>query len=314
MQKLFFSIVLCFSFLFFSNSVFGQNDKKEKPIAPYDEKIGDWDIVIPIDSSLVFDDDIFIFIYVNGGPWRLPSEITERGVEMIHPSELFLWQKVEGENGAGEYDFQAIFFDPRYPFPYNIVHKTQSLSFSAPTLDLNLRWENMNYHLKAKTTIYFKNLDDFEINEEESYFYTIDVLSDSIIKGSEKKFPVNYRNYEFSGEKTMERDQIAIDKQYVAFSLRLDNDDGQAKLYGHVLSTFFVEGTTIVTNNPTGRGAVTFHSYDNQPRNAIVSNCMNFIETTVIQSGEPYWLPNNTPSGLCLIFMEGFTTAKIVKY
>jgi len=294
-------IVLSFLFFCFSNSAFGQMDKLEKKIIPYDSQIGDWDIVIPLPTDLVTEEIYDISISVSGGTFELPAQITEKGFELIHPSELYL------NDGIGYY-FTATYHDES-----GQKQETAPLSMCAPTLDVYFGWTALDYKLSTKVLV--SDINDFTPNMDNSYFYTIDVLRDSIMEGTNKNFDARYWNSEFIGEKTISTKDIAIDMQYVGFLLRLDNDDGQVRLRGNYLSAFMVEGFFVITHNLTGRGAITPYMFDNKPRTAtIIYETGAKVQDVIFQSDEPYWPPEGSPSGKYFAeIRKGFTTGQFMK-
>jgi len=290
-------LFVSFSFLFFSNSAFGQMDKIDKKIIPYDTEIGDWDILIPLPSNASPDTDYEIFIAVNG-VWYLPAQLTDRGIELIHPSELFLHEGVD-------YYFKAIFVNSA-----GQVQQTEPLTLFAPDLEISLSWKVKNSDLKTEVEV--SDTEGFVANLEESYFSTIDDNTDSIIHGEYKKFPVTLKNDKFFGETHLQEESIATEKQYLIFSLRLDNDDGQAKLYGNELSALLVKGDFKLTRNLIGQGSFTPFFGDNIPKKGyIVSMSGQVVRELTLQSDEAIWL-EDLPSGQYGLYIKGYITEKIV--
>ncbi|MFA7285970.1 MAG: hypothetical protein WC011_03985 [Candidatus Paceibacterota bacterium] len=298
MKKLFFFVVIYVVSFSVSNSAFGQIDKMEKKIIPYDFQIGDWDIAIPLPAGKSLDENYEIYLCVNGD-WCLPAKLTDKGIELIHPSELFLRENEE-------YYFKAVFVDST-----GQVQQTEPLTLLAPDLEISLSWKVKNSDLKTEVSV--SNTEGFVTNLEESYFSTIDDDTDSIIHGEYKKFPVTLKNDKFFGETHLQEESIATEKQYLIFSLRLDNDDGQVKLYGNELSALLVKGDFKLTRNLIGQGSFTPFFGDNIPKKGyIVSMSGQVVRELTLQSDEAIWL-EDLPSGQYGLYIEGYPTKKIVK-
>jgi len=298
MQKLFFSIVLFVSFFCFSNFTFGQIEKMEKKFISYNSSIGDWDIIIPLPPSVIPNQNYEMYLCVNGG-WCHPAEYTKKGIELIHPSDLFLWEGVD-------YYFKALFVDET-----GQVQQTEPLTMYAPDLEISLNWKVKNSDLDTEVSVL--GTEGFTPNLVESYFSTIDDDFDSIIHGEYKKFPVSFRDEKFFGHKFLKAEEIATEKQYVTFSLRLDNDDGQERLYAHELSALLIEGHFKIIHNLTGRGAFTPFFEDNIPKEGyILSMNGQIIQKIVLQSDEPVWL-EGFASGQYLLYVKDYKPQKIIK-
>lgn len=308
MKKLFFFSLL---FIYFSGnlSVFGQVDKEDRQkqnILSYNKVLNDWDLVIPIDQEFLDSTrregvELIAFIIVNSNFWVLPAEVTDRGVELMHPSDFTIWE-------GREYSFCAFIFNYESGF---LEHKTDWFEFFAPKLNLKLQWNINNQTLRTEGIMSASSL-GMNLNYEESYFYTVEQDIDSILYGQENTFPV-MKGMNLLGEKTF-TEGMPPRKQFVGLAVRLDNDDGEPKLYGHILSTFLVEGFLVVTNNPVGVGPIMLYTYDNMPRQAIVYDSMGrYVDNPVLVSGEMYWLPTSTKSGVYYIRVPGIGTAEIVK-
>lgn len=299
-MKTFFFSFLVFFFSFFSLS-FAQISNKEKPIVPYNKEIGDWDIIIPIPMGIKPNLDFEPFILVNNN-WKLPAEFTENGIELIHPSELFLWSELD-------YFFKAVFVDE-----YFNIQESPPITFWAPSVEIKI-----NYHFSDSENLlqteaeFFVNNDLFFVSKEGSYFSIVENNTDSIIRGDRLKIPIKeIKKNRFFGEDI----NFSSEKNnFLSCIVTLSNEYNEEKLRAlEIKSLVFTKNNQgLIVKNLTGRGAITPYWNDSEIRKGFIFDMNgNCIKQLSVLSGEPLWL-DNIPVGIYVFYVEDVGQGKIVK-
>ncbi len=275
--------------------------KEEIKIISYNPEIGDWDILIPIPPDVKFDRSYDPVIVINT-VWELPAEFTERGIELLHPSELFLRSGVE-------YSFSAIFV--KIEGGYRFVDKSPPISMRAPqvSLEMNYHFEKDNLKTEAE---YFAEVEGLELSESASYFWIIDNNTDSIIYGEGQIIEIDQiSGNRISGEKEITRDE---NKKFLTCSVGLENQFGEVKLYASEIKSLLFKKNDegFYVKNLFGVGAIIPYWNDGELRNGYVFDMNgNCVKQFSVLSGEPLWL--DVPVGAYAFHVEGIGSQKIIK-
>lgn len=152
MKKFFFSFCV---FFFFSSIAFGQVLEKEL-IMPYDHKIGDWDIKIPVqENPPSFKGEIEeVFIVLNNNKY-FNAQILGQNIELIHPSGMELF--------AGRiYYFSSVIYTK------DSVFVSKSIKYFLPENEIALNW-NVSSEMILETSFEIqKNLLNLEVSQEKT--------------------------------------------------------------------------------------------------------------------------------------------------
>lgn len=292
-----FIIFLYSSFVLFSNFAFGQEIKKIEEI-PYNEEIGDWDIVFPLPVDFCKDSITEAKIMVNGQV-EFDAFVSERGIQISRKDTLTL-------DSGKKYFFKPFFmYESKW---YTMLGK----DYQVPIVFLSATYEIKNLYLK--TSVSFPSFKGLIPDKEKSYFSAIDSDIDSIIYGEVERIPVERSDgNKFFGMKKLS--SIGEEKRQILNSIVcFSNKFGEPKLYALEVSKFKIGGNLSLASNLVAVGSFTPYWGNGEEKNAEIFDIGgNLVAKFVAKSGEPFW-PSSyfSNSGIYFLKIDNIGTAKFV--
>lgn len=303
MKNLLNIFVFLFSFFFSFNFAFGQEKMEEKRYIPYNVEIGDWDIVFPLPDSVNVAPEYGAKIVIITGIWEeFPAEITERGVEFVHPTEIWFHQ-------GWDYAFRTIVYDQDGRGYLSEVEFIYAPSFEAVlqyrlsgnTLDLEIRFEN---DLGLTPSL------------ENSEFSIVPLSSDSIIHERYES-----KMFDFSTSQKLvgmtELYESSVKQKIISYFVTMENQFGVPRLWD-VDAKLMLAGVEKrgfkIMHNLTGVGAITPYFDNNEPKNGfIVSSDGRVVKKILVQSGEAFWPGVEVPAGMYYLHVPEIGTEPFIK-
>lgn len=295
MEKLlFFALVL---FFYFSNPALGQDEMKKTEIIPYNQEIGDWDVVFSLPENFPIEGVTEAWIVINGQV-EYVAVATERGIEFSHTEEIKFY--------AGEkYFFKPFFlYDKKW-------HSMPGMEYLVPEISQSLTWKIKDLYLK--TEVMFSEYPGLFPDTENSYFSVIDSDTDSIIYGDVERIPIERSDgNKFFGMK--ELTSVGLEKeQYLNSVVAFSNQYGEVKLYSLGISRFQVGGDFTISTNVVGVGAITLFWEDNIPKQMEIISLETgqIVQKKEVIAGESFWI--DTRPGHYLIRLDNLGQKRIIK-
>jgi hypothetical protein len=299
MKCLLFSIVICFSFLFFSNSSFGQ---KPNDTAYYDFDLEDFVIHFDVsnqNANILIPPAIYFPQNVDqhGRTQGYLGEFRDGKIYLSHPSSIM----IEGE---GNYCY-AIFYDIFFR-----KIQTQNITIEPPPFKCDVSWTILESRVLAEATI--EGIGDLIPTAQ--YFTLINPKTNEKLQNMNAQ----YSNLYFKAIRDYgDLDPTIPVKIYLDFNLELIDSRGVLRFretFGSKTLILFKKSEFTV-KNIVSRGSFVPHWDSYNSENAQIFNLQGqCIYDFIAHSGEHYYFPEGTPTGYYVLRIGDMQRKKIFKY
>lgn len=269
-------------FMTMTHCASAQETMMGKNIIKYNKEKNDWDLVIPLLEGVTPNPN-YVRIVSAGHGIDYPTQITQRGFELKHPSVLSF-------RAGAEYWFYAEFLDENLVF-----YRTDFLKIFAPDIEIKSYQKVEGLFILPIAVVYMnEEIASLVINRENTYFSFVPPNSkgvwEQIKVEANQEQPVfsNKDSITFSGFQNLWEN--SSQKYHQFFNLQLDDGFGNPKLYGSSYTNFLKGYGLKIANNVSVEGAIIPYFGTGREEHSFVLNLEGRIILSLkLKSGEPFW-------------------------